>query len=301
MATMHRMTLHRLTPSRHATFEAQRWLSTTVTAGREPLLFTPGPLTTSLTVKQAMQVDLGSRDPVMVELIAHIRRELLALANVSQASGWECVLLPGSGTFAVESVVTSVISPAASGGRLLVCSNGAYGDRMVSMCNVAGVAAEVVRGHEAEALRPDAVVTALASAKEAGRPFTHVGCVHHETTAGTLNPIHDIGTAIHEFDPSVTFIVDSMSGFGAYDLTLKESHISFMVSSANKNIEGVPGFAFALCDRAKLIEQGVHARSLSLDLLAQWDGLEKNGQFRFTPPTHALLAFNQVCVWYECA
>ena len=259
-------------------------------ARREPLLFTPGPLTTSHTTKQAMQVDLGSRDGGMVHAVRDIRERLLAMAHVSQDAGYECVLMQGSGTFTVESVLGSVVPPPSAGGRLLVLSNGAYGERMVAMAQRLGIAVDVARFGETDPVDLAKVADAL---RACGGDVTHVAVVHHETTAGVLNDIDAIGAAVRAHAPSAAFFVDAMSSFGAYDVDLKASGVDYLVSSANKLIEGVPGFAFALCDRARLEAEGGHARSLALDLRAQWRGLEANGQFRFTPPTHALLAFRQ--------
>lgn len=230
----------------------------------------------------------------MIEVIQEIRDKLLAMAGVSQANGWECVLVQGSGTMAVESVVTSCVPSPELGGRLLVASNGAYGARMAQMARMSGIEVDVISYDETETVKPEDVVEALKK-----HSYTHVGVIHHETTAGSLNPVQSIGQAIREFDPSISFIVDSMSGFGAYGVELEASNVSYLVSSANKNIEGVPGFAFALCRRDKLETEGSNARSLSLDLLAQWQGLENNGQFRFTPPCHALLAFRQALAEHE--
>jgi len=145
----------------------------------------------------------------------------------------------------------------------------------------------------------DSVDAVVAATELSETKYSHVAVIHHETTAGALNPIAEIGDAIRKNSPGTTYIVDSMSAFGAYDVDLKACGIDYLVSSANKNIEGVPGFAFALCDRAKLLSEGVNARSVSLDLLAQWKGLEGNGQFRFTPPTHALLGFWQALLEHE--
>ena len=199
-------------------------------AGREPLLFTPGPLTTSISVKQAMLRDLGSRDPQFIELVRSVRSELLTLADTSQEAGYECVLVPGSGTTTVESVVSSVIPP---GGRLLVVSNGAYGDRIATMCAYHGIAHDVLRSHEARAVSPAAVAAHLA-AKPAGY-YGHVAMIHHETTAGTLNDVDAVGKLLHAHDPELTFIVDSMSGFGCYAVDLEGSHVDYVVSSANRN------------------------------------------------------------------
>lgn len=187
----------------------------------------------------------------------------------------------------VEAVVNTFIPGKDAGGRLLVASNGAYGLRMAKMAEMYGIAVDVLETDEDKRVSASDVVDALKKHK-----YTHVGCIHHETTAGTLNPIEEIGAAIRAHDSNVEFFVDSMSGFGCYELDLEKANVSYIVSSANKNIEGVPGFAFALC-RRRCLERSTHARSLSLDLLGQWKGFQSNGQFRFTPPCHALLAFRQ--------
>lgn len=219
------------------------------------------------------------------------------MAHVSQEAGYESVLQQGSGTFVVESVVGSVVPPPDKGGRILVVSNGAYGLRMAKMCKTYGIDHELVHYDETEAPTVEEVMAKLQDNK--GQRYTHVGIIHHETTAGTLNPIHAIGRAILDFDPEISYIVDSMSGFGAYPVDMQASNVHYLVSSANKNIEGCPGFGFAICNRDRLLRDGVHARSLSLDLLEQWRGLENNGQFRFTPPTHSLVAFKQALLEHE--
>ncbi|MFP6872159.1 MAG: 2-aminoethylphosphonate--pyruvate transaminase [Verrucomicrobiales bacterium] len=248
--------------------------------GDKPL-FTPGPLTTSDTVKEAMLRDLGSRDHEFIQLIKDIRNGLLRLAGVSQAEGWETIPMQGSGTFAIESVISS-ITPAE--GRWLVIINGAYGERILKIIGRHGIAAEVIRCAENEL--PD--VNAINDALEGGN-FTHVATVHCETTSGIMNPIADIGAAARRV--GCTYFVDSMSAFGGVEFDLAACGIDFLVSSANKCVQGVPGFGFALCRRACLEATEGFSRTLSLDLLAQWQALESNGQFRFTPPTHTLLAF----------
>ncbi len=252
----------------------------------DKLLFTPGPLTTSATVKAAMQHDAGSRDADFLETIREIRRRLLALGG-AQASGsdpYECVLMQGSGTFAIESVLSSVIP---GNGRLLVLINGAYGRRIAAIARIHDIHTETL-----EIAENATFTAALVSQRLAAKPgFTHVALVHCETTTGILNPVEEIGAAVQA--AGATYFVDAMSSFGAVVLDLNRAHIDFLVSSANKCIEGVPGFGFILARRARLIEAKGRARTLSLDLHAQWAGLETDGQFRFTPPTHALLAFRQ--------
>eukprot|EP00411_Alexandrium_monilatum_P034729 CAMPEP_0175358558 /NCGR_PEP_ID=MMETSP0095-20121207/15061_1 /TAXON_ID=311494 /ORGANISM="Alexandrium monilatum, Strain CCMP3105" /LENGTH=420 /DNA_ID=CAMNT_0016656293 /DNA_START=58 /DNA_END=1320 /DNA_ORIENTATION=+ len=275
----------------------RRRFSDMAVPGREPVLFTPGPLTTSLSVKSAMLRDLGSRDRSMVAVIQDVRDRLLRMAGVSKQAGFECVLQQGSGTFVVESVVSSVVPPPSKGGRILVVSNGAYGVRMAKMCQTHGMDYEVLQYDETSGPTVEDVVGRLRDSQ--GRRYTHVGVVHHETTAGTLNPIEPIGRAIREFDRDISFIVDSMSGFGAYSVDLQAANVHYLVSSANKNLEGVPGFGFILCSRERLQREGANARSVSLDVLEQWQAMEGNGQFRFTPPTHALLAFQQALLEHE--
>jgi 2-aminoethylphosphonate-pyruvate transaminase len=144
-----------------------------------------------------------------------------------------------------------------------------------------------LRGSEAAPLAPSALNELLS----ADRTITHVAAVHCETTTGILNPIEPLGTVAKKHKK--TYIVDAMSSFGGIPIAFDNCGIDFLISSANKCIEGVPGFCFVLCRRAALLACEGIARSLSLDLLGQFKGFEKNGQFRYTPPTHALLAFHQ--------
>lgn len=249
----------------------------------DKLLFTPGPLTTSETVKQAMLHDLGSRDARFIEVIAAIRRRLLQLGGVSDGD-FEAVLMQGSGTFAIESVISSVVP---RDGKLLVVINGAYGRRMAQIAKTLTIPTEPILSPEAQAIDPKQIENVLAS--DPG--ITHVGTVHCETTTGILNPVQEVGKIVHGLRR--IFIVDAMSSFGGVAVDIRSWGIDFLISSANKCIQGVPGFGFVLARRALLAEAEGRARSVSLDLFSQWKGLETNGQFRFTPPTHVLLAFWQ--------
>ena len=250
----------------------------------DPLLFTPGPLTTSATVKAAMQRDLGSRDTEFINLVAKIRRELLEIAGVSQERGYETVLMQGSGTFGIEAVLSSVIPPE---GRLLILANGAYGERMVQIAERLKIPFHAQRWPENESPNPATVAQLLAETPTT----THVAMVHLETTTGILNPLDEIARIVREHD--CRFIIDAMSSFGGVPLDLAALQPDYVISSANKCLESVPGFSFVIAKRTALEATAGYARSVSLDLLAQWQGLERNGQFRFTPPTHVLLAFAQ--------
>jgi 2-aminoethylphosphonate-pyruvate transaminase len=248
------------------------------------LLFTPGPLSTSATVKQAMLQDVGSRDYEFIQAVKDIRNELLRLAHVSKEEGFESVLIQGSGTFGIEAVVSSV---AGKNDSLLVLANGAYGERIVKMAMVHGIEHRVLRFAEDEIIAAEAVESFLRSHPE----ITHVACIHSETTTGLFNPVTEIGVLCQKHGK--VFIVDAMSSFGGVQMDMKAMHIDFLVSSSNKCIEGVPGFAFAICKRRELEKTKGQARSLSLDLYEQWAGLEASGQFRFTPPTLCIMAFRQ--------
>ncbi len=258
--------------------------STQTSSAKDKTLFTPGPLTTSRTVKQAMLRDLGSRDITFIRAVHHIRSALLAVAGVSRETGYEAVLMQGSGTFGIESVIGSTVPP---DGKLLVIINGAYGDRIARIARVLEIDTTILE-YPTSALPVAADVDQMLTEDEA---ITNVAAVHCETTTGIINPIEEIGRAVKQHEKA--YFVDSMSAFGAVAFDMEECGIDFMVSSANKCIEGVPGFSFAICRRDSLQATEGWARSVSLDLLAQWQGLEANGQFRFTPPTHAILAFEQ--------
>jgi 2-aminoethylphosphonate-pyruvate transaminase len=192
--------------------------------------------------------------------------------------------MQGSGTFGVESVIGSTLP---ENGKLLVVINGAYGERIAKMAQVLRIDTAVLRSSESST--PD--VAKVRETLETDDAITHVAIVHCETTTGIINPVEEVGREVHA--SGRTYIVDAMSSFGAVPIDLEAAAVDFLVSSANKCIEGVPGFSFAICRRDALEACKGRARSLSLDLHAQWAGLESNGQFRFTPPTHTILAFAQ--------
>lgn len=248
------------------------------------LLLTPGPLTTRAEVRNAMLRDMGSRDPEFIAVIRQIRDGLLDVAEVDRAGGFEAVLMQGSGTFAMESVISSMVP---RGGKLAVLINGAYGDRMDQIARRHAINTVVCRAPENEPVNVDAVDRLLR--EDDG--VTHVAIVHCETTSGVMNPVQAVGDVVQRHGKR--YLVDSMSAFGAVPVDLVGSHIDVLVASANKCLEGVPGFAFAICRRAALEAARDTARTVSLDLHAQWEGLERNGQFRFTPPTHVLMAFRE--------
>jgi len=264
-------------------------MTPTLPASRDKLLFTPGPLTTSLTVKKAMLHDAGSWHWDFNDLVREIRGKLLKLAGVEPGE-FECILMQGSGTFGVEAVLATVIPPQ---GKLLVLSNGAYGERMILMARCLKVDHAVYRTSEDKAPDPAELDRLLA----ADPAITHVALVHCETTTGILNPVNEIAAVAAKHQKS--FILDAMSSFGAVPIDFSAARIDYLISSANKCIEGVPGFSFVIARRNHLFACEGFARSLSLDLLGQLKAFEKDGKFRYTPPTHSILAFDQALAELE--
>jgi 2-aminoethylphosphonate-pyruvate transaminase len=256
---------------------------------KDKVLFTPGPLTTSRTVKQAMLRDLGSRDFEFMAIVRQIRQKLVELGGAG-CDEYTTVPMQGSGTFGLEAVVSSTVPP---DGKLMVIINGAYGKRIAKIASILKI--QTVRLDCPENQKPDA--RQVEAALKADRKITNVAIVHCETTTGIVNPIEQIGAVVHR--AGAKYFVDAMSSFGAIPVNLPRCHIDYLVSSANKCIEGVPGFSFVIARLSSLKHSAGYARSLSLDLLDQYNALEKTGQFRFTPPTHSLVAFRQALAELE--
>jgi 2-aminoethylphosphonate-pyruvate transaminase len=232
--------------------------------------------------------DLGSRDTEFIETVRDVRRRLVALGGGSDE--YTAILMQGSGTFGIEATLSSVIPP---GGKLLILINGAYGKRMLKIAAIHKIAAVELTFPENR--QPDA--QSLDRTLKSDPDISHVAVVHCETTTGIINPIEDYGTIVKKHGR--IYIVDAMSSFGAYPVDLAASGIDYLVSSSNKCIEGVPGFSFVLARKEALTATSGFARTLSLDLLAQWEGLEGDGQFRFTPPIQPILAFRQALIELE--
>lgn len=247
-------------------------------------LLTPGPLTTTDTVKEQMLFDHCTWDDDYKAITQKIRRDLVELAHCSSDT-YTAVLMQGSGTFGVESVITSVVP---NDGKVLLCTNGAYGDRQVKICEHAGVPYR----QYAEPYDTIPSASKVAAILDEDPSITHVSMIHSETTSGLLNDIEAVARVAKAHGK--TFMVDAMSSFGGVDIPVEDWGIDFLISSANKCIQGVPGFSFIIARTAALEASKGVARSLSLDLYDQWRGLEDgNGKWRYTSPTHVVLAFNR--------
>ena len=262
---------------------------TDISGWKDKILFTPGPLTTSKTVKTAMLRDLGSRDFEFIKIIKDIRVKLLEAGQVA-GKGYEAIIMQGSGTFSIEAVLSSAIPP---DGINFIIINGAYGKRIAKICDILKIKTLIYECPENTT--PD--LKEIDSVLKKNNDITTVSVIHCETTTGIINPIKEIGEIVSKYKK--TYFVDAMSSFGAVPADLDECRIDFLVSSANKCIEGVPGFGFILAKKQSLLKTKGMARTLTLDIYDQWEGLEKNGQFRFTPPTHSLIAFHQALMELE--
>ncbi len=252
---------------------------------RPYILLTPGPLTTTETVKQAMMGDWCTwDDDYNIGIVQVIRHSLVQIAS-SVPDEYTAVLMQGSGSFGVEATLGSVIRP---DDHLLIVANGAYGKRMNTICDYYGIQHHIMLFEETQPVDARKVDSYLQEHPE----VTHVSVVHCETTTGILNPLKDIAEVVKKHGK--IFIVDAMSSFGGVPIDMHTLGIDFLISSANKCIQGVPGFSFIIARRALLEKCEGVARSLSLDLYAQWDTMEKNhGKWRFTSPTHVVRAFLQ--------
>lgn len=248
------------------------------------LLLTPGPLTTSKTVKEAMLFDSCTwDDDYNLGVVQSIRQQLTSLATTT--SGYTTVLLQGSGSFAVEAVLGSTMR---QHDKVLIISNGAYGARMAEMAQRMDIAHHVYDCGETSL--PDAAV--IEQLLQDDEQITHIAMVHCETTTGILNPVEAVGRLAKQYRKR--YILDAMSSFGGIPMDIAELNVDFMISSANKCIQGVPGFAFVIARVDQLLVCKKYSRSLSLDLYEQWECMEKyHGKWRFTSPTHTVLAFAQ--------
>ena len=248
--------------------------------GNDPILLTPGPLTTSLESKQAMLRDWGSWDAAFNAITASICKDLVDVVN--GAGSHVCVPLQGSGTFSVEAALANLVP---RDGKVLVPNNGAYCARICRILKYLG------REHSIIDIGEDKQSTAaiLEGAFKMDPRITHVAQVHCETGTGILNPLPDIASVCARHDKGL--IVDAMSSFGAIEIDVKKYPVDAVVAASGKCIEGAPGMGFVIV-RQKLLEasQG-NSHSLAMDLHDQWTYLQKTGQWRFTPPTHVVAAF----------
>lgn len=256
--------------------------------GNTPLLFTPGPLSTSAKTKEAMLKDWGSWDKHFQVLTKSVLDNIL---NIAQAKkNHVCIPMQGSGTFSVEAALSTLLD---RNKKILIPSNGAYCERIGLICDYLNVETIILPFEENEAFCPQKIEAAL----KADPLIDTVALVHCETSTGILNPIHEIAHCIKKLGRRC--IIDAISTFGALNISAEDTPFDALIGSANKCLEGVPGMGFVLCDKKRLLACKGNATSLSLDLYAQWAYMEKTKQWRFTPPTHVVAALSEALDEYK--
>ena len=247
---------------------------------RDPILLTPGPLTTALPTRMAMLRDWGSWDSKFNAITATVREQLLDIVGARHSHA--CVPMQGSGTFSVEATVNTVVP---RDGHVLVLVNGAYGRRFAKLTQMMGRRCSLFETAEDVPTTPADVDRLLA----ADASITHVALVHCETSTGILNPLREIAEVVARHGRSL--IVDAMSSFGALPIDAQAMPFDALVAASGKCIEGPPGMAFVIVRKSVLERCAGNSTSLSLDLHDQWEYMEKTTQWRFTPPTHVVVAF----------
>jgi 2-aminoethylphosphonate-pyruvate transaminase len=246
---------------------------------KDPILLTPGPLTTSLQTKQAQVRDYGSRDIAFIDMTASLIAQLNAI--VHGGKDHVCVLMQGSGTFSVEAALGTLIP---KNGHALICINGEYGKRIARICDVIGRRHKVLQTTEDQPATAKMVDETLA----ADPSLTHVSIVHCETSTGILNPLDEIAAVVATHQRGL--FIDAMSSFGAIEIDARKIRFDGLVAASGKCLESVPGMGFAILRREALEQCQGNCHSLALDLYDQWQSYTRTRQWRFTPPTTVVAA-----------
>jgi len=255
---------------------------------RDPLLLTPGPLTTSLRTKQAMLHDWGSWDSAFNRITAEVCSQLVGIVHGSETH--VCVPLQGSGTFSVEATLGTLVP---RHGKVLVPNNGAYCARILKILTYLGRESVELPFAEDQPADPAAIEAALM----ADPSITHVAQVHCETGTGILNPLPEIAAAVARQGRGL--IIDAMSSFAAIEIDVRTTPFDALIAASGKCLEGVPGMGFVIIRRTQLQASAGNCHSLSMDLHDQWAYMQSTTQWRFTPPTHVVAALHEALVQYH--
>lgn len=253
----------------------------------DPYLLTPGPLTTSLRTKQSMLRDWGSWDVDFNTITARIRERLLQIVHGTGTH--ECVPLQGSGTFSVEAAIGTLVPRS---GHVLVPQNGAYCQRIARICRVLQRRLTTIDYAEDTQIS----VADIERALTADPSITHIALVHCETSTGILNPLDEIAQVVARAGRGL--IVDAMSSFGALEIDARRTPFDAVVAASGKCLEGPPGMGFVIARRAALESSEGNSHSLAMDLYDQWVYMQKTTQWRYTPPTHVVAAFDSAISQY---
>jgi 2-aminoethylphosphonate-pyruvate transaminase len=255
---------------------------------RDKILLTPGPLTTTLRTKLAMLKDWGSWDSDFNAVTASIRKSLL---DIVHGHGTHVVVpLQGSGTFSVEASVATVVP---RDGHVLVLDNGAYCKRAAKLTSLMGRKCTTMGFDEAAQVSPKAVDDKLRTDPS----ITHVVLIHCETGAGVHNPLQEVADVCAAHGKGL--IVDAMSSFAALEIDARKVRFDALVAASGKCLEGVPGMGFVFLRKEILDGCAGRSQSLAMDLHDQYVYMEKTTQWRFTPPTHVVVALAEAIAQFE--
>ena len=255
---------------------------------RDPILLTPGPLTTTRQTKEAQLRDYGSRDIAFIDMTAALIDQLNDI--VHGGSDHACVLMQGSGTFSVEAALGTLIP---KNGHVLVCINGEYGKRIARICEIIGRKHRILQTAEDQPTTAQMVDDALA----ADPSLTHVSIVHCETSTGILNPLEQIAAVVAAHKRGL--FIDAMSSFGAIDIDARRIRFDGLVAASGKCLESVPGMGFAILRKAAIEQCKGNCHSLALDLYDQWQAYQRTKQWRFTPPTTVVAALAEALKQFQ--
>lgn len=246
---------------------------------KKQILLIPGPVTTSLNVKDDMAHDYASREEKMLDVIKQIRNKILLISNLNE-NEYSTILFQGTGTYSNEAVLGTIPSD----GKLVIFSNGVYGERLFTIAQILKIDCDILKIDYKEKITKNIVETYLNKNPQ----ITHVGMVHNETTTGVLNPIEEIGPILKK--RNIWFMIDAISSFGGIPIDIKKMDIDYVVGSSNKCLHSFPGISFVIAKKETLLKDKNNCKSLSLNLYKQWLDFDKHGQFRFTPPVQLLVA-----------
>ncbi|MBK3494845.1 2-aminoethylphosphonate--pyruvate transaminase [Viridibacillus sp. YIM B01967] len=251
------------------------------------ILLNPGPATTSNSVKYAqIQSDICPREQDFGEIMRFITEQLTGI--VGDQNEHTTTLFPGSGTAAVEAILTSVFG---ENDHLLIVHNGAYGKRMKEICDTYNINYTMYNSAYISPLDYEDLEQFITNQQS----ITHLAIVHNETTTGLLNNLDTVGTLCRKH--SLVFIVDAMSSYAAIPIDMKKQNISFLAASSNKNIQGMAGVGFVIAENNHLNAlANVKAKSYYLDLFSQYIYFKKTNQVRFTPPVQTMYALKQAII-----
>ena len=249
---------------------------------RDRILLTPGPLTTTLRTKLAMLKDWGSWDSDFISITASLRQRLLDTVHGHDTH--VVVPLQGSGTFSVEAAVATVVP---RDGHVLVLDTGASCKRAAKLTEMMGRRASVMAFNEDEPVS----AAALDARLKAVSSVTHVVLIHCETGTGVENPLAEVAAVCERHGKGL--IVDAMSSFAALPIDARTVRFDALVAASGKCLEGVPGMGFVFLRKAVLEGCAGHSQSLAMDLFDQETYMQRTGQWRFTPPTHVVVALHE--------